>query len=414
MPLKRVNRKMDVNMAQRKGGSWGAVRRGLTALVVLGGGVGCADHRVSLEAFQELQREQAETAQAETSAATSQPADTESIDRHLGPYKVGPSDVLLVTLTTTDQTGAIPPVLQARVDRDGNVALPLVGPVKIAGMELEDAEAAVQKAFVPNIIRELVAHLSIVTADATRVLVVGAVTIPGLVQLRNTESNLLFAIVQAGGVSELASGQVTLQRLRRPGEEVTLNLTTPEELKAALALNPLEDGDIIKVHAAEPNTIYAGGLVNAPRPLVFAPGVRVTVLQALAAAGGLRTDVFPREATLIRRMPDGEDVQVRLDLNRLTTGKDPNITLAAGDILWVPDTWDTRVQDWINKNIFFRAGVTATAGVNYNATGIEFLNSNAQQRLLNNSGSTLQDQFDPLGFLNQNAALQSLQNAAGT
>ena len=213
----------------------------------------------------------------------------------------------------------------------------------------------------------------------------------------------------------MASGDVTLKRLRAPGEDVTLNLTTTKELKAALALNPLQDGDIVKVHAAEPNTIYAGGLVNTPRPLIFAPGVKVTILQALAAAGGLRTDVFPKEGTLIRRLPDGQDVQVKLDLDRLAKGKDPNITMAAGDILWVPHTWETRVQDWINKNIFFRAGITATAGANYNALGVEYLNSNAERAANNaNFNTNLQDQFDPLGFLNQNAALQSLQNAAGT
>jgi polysaccharide export outer membrane protein len=412
MHLNQIETNMDLTLAQQ-GGLLSAIRRSVMVLILMVG-TGCSEHRISLEEFQELVRIAAEE-EAAAEAATSQPTDSDAVDRHLGPYKVGNSDVLLVTLTTTDLTGAVPPVVQVRVDRDGSVMLPLVGKVPVGGLEIEDAEAAIQKAFVPNIIREMVVHAEMVSADATRVLVIGAVSIPGLVQLRNTESNLLFAIVQAGGVSELASGEVTLKRLRVPGEEVTLNLTTPEELKAALALNPLQDGDIVKVHTAQPNTIYAGGLVNVPSPLVFPQGLPVTILQALAAAGGLRTDVFPREGTLIRRMADGQDVQVKLDLNRIQVGKDPNITLAAGDILWVPHTWETRVQDWINKNIFFRAGVTATAGASYNATGIEYLNSNAE-RASNNAqfNSNLQDQFDPLGFLNQNAALQSLQNAAGT
>ena len=112
-------------------------------------------------------------------------------------------------------------------------------------------------------------------------------------------------------------------------------------MQAALSLDPLENGDIVTVHAATPNTVFVGGLVNVPRPQMYPQGVEMTVLQAIAGAAGLRTDVTPREATLIRRMPDGTDAHVRLNLDRITRGQDPNLVLAAGDILWVPDTLET-------------------------------------------------------------------------
>ena len=51
--------------------------------------------------------------------------------------------------------------------------------------------------------------------------------------------------------------------------------------------------------------------------------------------------------------------------------------------------------------------MTATAGANYNATAIEFMNSNAKATQLRDTG-TLQDQFDPFGFLQQNQALQTI------
>ena len=124
---------------------------------------------------------------------------------------------------------------------------------------------------------------------------------------------------------------------------------------------------MVAVEAANPNTVFVGGLVMAPSPQAYPPGTQVSVLQALAAAGGLRTDVIPREATLIRHMPNGKDVHVKLDLNRLGTGKDPNIQLAAGDILWVPHTIETRVQEWISRNIYFRAGADVRA--TYNVIG---------------------------------------------
>jgi len=324
----------------------------------------------------------------------------EQLDRQLGPYKVGAGDELTITLTGADATPLFPPTV-ARVNREGRIDLPLVGAIDVNGMELEDIDQAIREAFVPGVLKDVAAHVSLYNTEATSVLVVGAVTAPGLVPLRRTERNLLFAIVAAGGASDLATGEVTLQRLRQPGETLSLDLTNPMELRAALALEPLADGDILTVHAAAPNTIYVGGLVNAPHPQIYRPGVQISILQALAAAGGVRTDVFPREGTLIRRMPNGQDVQVKLDLKRIGNGSDPNILLAGGDILWVPWTTNTRIQDWVNRNIYFRAG----ASVTYNATALEYMNSNAE-RAANNRN--LEDTFDPFGFLNQNAALNSL------
>ena len=130
-----------------------------------------------------------------------------------------------------------------------------------------------------------------------------------------------------------------------------------------------------------------------------------TALQAIAAAQGLRTNVIPREATLIRRMPDGTDAHVKLDLQRLTSGKDPNLVLAVGDILWVPETPETMIQDWINRNIFIRAGMS----VNYNVTGIEYLNRRSQQSQ-SLTGSSVEQAFDPFGFLNRGAGIQNLEN----
>lgn len=148
--------------------------------------------------------------------------------------------------------------------------------------------------------------------------------------------------------------------------------------------------------------IFVGGLVNRPAPQAFPQGTQRSILQALAAAGGLRTDVSPREGTLIHRRPDGQDVQVKLNLNRLAKGLDPNITLASGDILWVPDTIGTRIQEWVNRNIFLRAG----ASVTYNVSGIEFLNRHELQS--GRGGGSLEDSFDPFGFLTRGSLLQSV------
>ena len=364
---------------------------------------GCADHRITLAQFQDMQRESDQAPEAPSPEAALEARAL--LDRQLGPYRVGPQDVLNVVVSRLEQDSVLPS-FQARVDRNGEIDLPTVGKIKVAGLQLQDVENAIHQVFVPGVFNDASVYVSLQEYDTTNVLVTGAVADPGLVRLRRTERNLLFALVEAGGVSEMASGKVTLQRIRRPAEQLTLNLTEPQELRAALALEPLEHGDIISVEAATPNTVYVGGLVNAPSPQSFMQGVKVTVLQVLASSGGIRTDVTPREATLIRRLPDGTDVHVKLDLERINTGKDPNILLAGGDILWVPETIETKVQDWVNHNIFIRAGVNAN--VSYNVTGIEYLNRRSLQTGGAGAGSSLQDQFDPFGFLQRNAMLQAL------
>ena len=339
---------------------------GLGLVIASGVGIGgCSDHRMSLGEFLDTQRR---SPVQRPDAAEQQRIVTE-LGRFIGDYRVGPSDELAIVLHGANGTPLFPP-LAVRVDREGTIELPAAGVVKVLDMPLEDVEDAVKRAYIPGVYREATCFVTLVTAEPTNVFVIGAVATPGLVPLRRTERNLLFAIASAGGASESASGYATLRRLRDPGQELTLNLRDPVQLRAALTLDPLEHGDIVTVHAAMPNEIFVGGLVNVAGRQAYPPGVDMTVLQVLAAAGGLRTDVFPSEGTLVRRLPNGQDAHVKLNLNRIARGDDPNFMLAAGDILWVPETAGTRIWDFVNRSVFFRFGATVT----YNVRGIEFMN----------------------------------------
>ncbi len=370
---------------------------GCLALLTLVAG-GCApDHRISMGEFLDMQRMDA--TQKQDVALQDAPAD---LDRKLGRYAVGMGDVLMVSVRRPNGDAPDVPVT-VRVDRNGQIDLPVTGKLTVADKELEDVEDLIQQAYVPAVYREAVVLVELLSADPTNVILVGAITEPGLVPLRRTERNLLFAIQGAGGITEFASGDVTLRRIRHPAEELTLDLTDPIELQAALNLEPLQNGDIVHVHAASPNTVFVGGLVARAAPQSYPPGAGINILQALAAAGGLRTDLTPRDGTLIRRMSDGTDAHVKLDMDRLAMGSDPNIDLLPGDILWVPHTVETRIQEFLNRNIFMRAGVS----VNYSVTGIEFMNRSSLQSG-RYGGGDLQDAYDPFGFLGQNTALQGI------
>ena len=326
----------------------------LFAMLVMA--VGCSDDRISLQEFLTMQPDPGVAGQQ---LATKPAPLAMSVDKKLTPYKVGPDDVLAVTLNTEGTETKS----QVRVQRDGTVELPFIEPTKVLDLDLIDVENTLKKQY-KKVYESAIVHVDVVETPGLDVLVTGAVATPGLIHLRRNEANLLYSIVRAGGVSGTASGTVTLCRIREPAKKQTLVMTSAEGVRAALALPPLENGDMVSVEAAMPNTIFVNGLVNSPSPQTYAPGVRITVLQALTAAGGLRTDVFPTEGTLIRRLPNGKDIRVKLDLDRLASGKDPNFTLAAGDMLWVPFTLATRIEDWCNKNLHISGNVSGNATYN--------------------------------------------------
>ena len=232
--------------------------------------VGCNDHRISLDEFLQMQAGRGE----EGNAAAGQP---------LWEYTVGHGDIVEVAVTP-GKGAEIPPV-RVRVKSDGTIELPVVGKIKVIGMTLEQAETAVQKAYL--------------------------------------------------------SGQYD----------------------QAIVLMTAADPRV-----RQPSAVFVHGLVNAPGVQEHADNTRMTVLQALAAASGLRMDLFPSEATLIRNI-DGKDVHVRLNLRRMRKGLDQNITLAAGDILSVPHTTGTRVHEFINETVHL--GATASVGTTYTVTGSE-------------------------------------------
>ncbi|HRW53572.1 MAG TPA: polysaccharide biosynthesis/export family protein [Phycisphaerae bacterium] len=315
------------------------------------------------------------------------------------PYLLGPEDLLTVTLTglTGIDTIAEPAGIEARVAHDGTINLPLVGAIHIAGLDIVSAENVIREAYVPKFVPTLAVGIRVEAFKTADVVVVGAAELPGIVNLRRNQQTVLHAVAAAGGMTQAASGEVVLQRMRDPENKIRVFLRNSADLKAVLAMDPLESGDVIEVVAAQPNTIFVGGLVNMPGPREFPQGTEVTALQALAAAGGPVEAVFPKDATLIRRMPNGEDVHVRIDLEKLRSGEETNLKLAAGDIFWVPETWGTRTMAFINQSFFIRAGAT----VSYNVTGIEFLNRPRQQvgNVGQTGGGTLQNNVDPLGFL---------------
>jgi protein involved in polysaccharide export with SLBB domain len=367
---------------------------------------GCSDTRISLDRLMELEREQAgrqKNVEVTPEVASKEQAKLSLTE--LTRYKVGPHDVLSIAMYGVTQRvnegiadPYAPALIQARVHPDGTISVPLVPRIPVAGLELAAVEEAIIKAHVPTFFKEgqFTVHVEVAAPDTTTVVAIGAAGAGGPVKLPSNQRNLLYATAMAGGFSPGGPGKVKVLPMRPELDEEVYDLAQPEGLRNALTRPPLESGDIVTVEAAIPNTIYITGLVFSPGPHVFPPNTNISLLQAIASAGGLLVDLDPREATLRRTLPDGTQVRVKLELDKHMQGMVADIGLKPGDMLEVPHTLGTRFLDWFNKNIYVRAG----ASVNYDAISFE-----QARRALNqnsNNNSLTQSFQDSLIFSAQN------------
>ncbi|MBN1590812.1 MAG: SLBB domain-containing protein [Pirellulales bacterium] len=267
-----------------------------------------------------------------------------------------------------------PRVSSVRVAKDGTVKVPLIGHVPVAGLEVESAEAAIIAAarsggIYPN------PYVSVQIAQPrnNRVTVVGAVASPGVYRLPRGSSSLMTALVNAGGLADTASGDV---EMRHTDPRLAARATTPPGSTAddpdgmqlvshespmvpndgVLRINLLEaaasgtgnlelqDGDVINVIPRDLPPIHVLGLVKKPGEFEMVANRETYLLDALAMAGGLSTQVADR-VTIRRRLPDqAEPVTIVASIRKAMDGKE-NLLLAPGDTVMVRQTAETVVVD---------------------------------------------------------------------
>lgn len=308
---------------------------------------GCqADRRITLAELATREKDAAPSATASAPAPTSYPALAD-----LQEYRIRPGDVLAVKMVGLFEERYQPLLLDLRVYVDGDIVLPIVGRVAVGGMTLGDAELAIMNAHVPRVVKDLSVFVQLSGPETTTVLVQGAVTAPGLVRLNQNQRNLLFAVSLAGGFTTTSSGHIQFQPIDGRRSATTFNLNDPNDVRAMLAAPPLDSGDIINVEPENESAVFVSGLVMRPGPILIPPKSRISLLRALAAAGGLPEYIDVKEATLVRRLDDGTDAHVKLPLKDILAGTAPDVDLRPGDVLNLPFTADTFVQQWAKNNL---------------------------------------------------------------
>jgi polysaccharide export outer membrane protein len=241
-------------------------------------------------------------------------------------YQVGPGDVLEVTVDGRPDLSRL-----ATVQTTGNIYLPRAGKVAVQGLTAEEIAATLT----PLLAAEDLPNPQVVVAlrgyKSQFVWVYGEVLRPGRKTLK-AGTRLIDALLDAGGFTTRASGEVTVQRQKGtfPSGRQTLTATfsggtpSPEELQ--LLSLPLVSGD--KIVAATQHWVLVSGEVN--RPGRYPLEDDMTLGRLVEEAGGLTP--FGSDRVILRRGgaagPGGEE---EIDLKAVRSGNAVDPTLAPGD-----------------------------------------------------------------------------------
>jgi len=103
------------------------------------------------------------------------------------------------------------------------------------------------------------------------------------------------------------------------------------DLRQNIVIRP---GDLIYVQVPLTGVYYMGGHVAAPGAYNLA-GQKITLTAAIYAARGLDPMAVPSRTDVIRRVAGDKEVIVRVDLMRISEGREPNIYLKPNDMVVV-------------------------------------------------------------------------------
>jgi polysaccharide export outer membrane protein len=310
-------------------------------------------------------------------------------DRSVSSEIIQPGDVLDVTMVT-DFAKLATTTTPVRVADDGSVVIPLLGRMSVGGLEVKQAEQAVNAESVARgVFRNPCITVTMKQCHTSKVTVVGAVNKPGTHELPRGSMSLMAALLAAEGLSKEAGTEVEIRHIDsreiRPGMQpstlqagggpgaalasyeqtsaAAMPSVTRVDLKAAEAgvmqIPELRDGDVVHVSKRTLPPVFVIGLVARPGSFPYPTNQEIRVLDALSLAGGCPNPAA-EQIMVIRRGPSSpEPIRIAVSLQAAKNGRD-NLTLAPGDTVSVERTAATAIIEVLQTIVRFSVGGNAT------------------------------------------------------
>jgi polysaccharide export outer membrane protein len=220
---------------------------------------------------------------------------------------------------------------KARVSSKGEIYLPLIDYVHVAGLTAEEASDLIQRrlsdgGFVKN------PHVTLFVDQyaSQGASILGEVTRPGVYPVPG-QQRLFDLVSAAGGLTEKAGRSITVTHREQPDKPITVPLSRNASDNPESNI-PILPGDTIIVRKAD--LVYVVGDVGRPSGFLMDSG-HLTVLQAIALAGGTTRTANLGGARIIRKGPAGI-TETLVELKKILRAKAPDLAMQADDILFVP------------------------------------------------------------------------------
>jgi polysaccharide export outer membrane protein len=221
-----------------------------------------------------------------------------------------------------------------RVDADGNVAVPMIGSVHVAGKTLTESASLISTRLQSSkILNNPQVNLNITQYAGSSVSVLGEVHNPGRVELLAPHT-LEDVLALAGGETQYAGNVVEIRHaVGRSPERESIHYSQANK-NAVLNNSLILPGDVVTVLRA--GIVYVLGSVNRPGGYVMQEDGELNLLQAIALAYGTSMQAAVGSIRVVRKLPDGHIQEVPVHYRDVVKGKLPPPTLQAEDVVYVP------------------------------------------------------------------------------
>ena len=244
-------------------------------------------------------------------------------------YRIGAKDLLEVKVYELPELNQT-----VRVAEDGTITLAVIGPVPASGLTAQELEKKIAAILDEKYTKG--AHVTVIIREHQKIAVLGAVGRPGLYEMAGP-TTLLQILSEAGGLTQQAGKEIHILRQQDDGDKERIVLNVDDLMRRSQDTNIiLKPKDEIIVPFDQTLTVFVYGEVRNPGAIQFLESKGLTLLKAVAQAGGLTEWANAVQVLVKRKDPQtGKEKNLWFNLKKIIDGKRPDFPLQDGDIIVV-------------------------------------------------------------------------------
>jgi polysaccharide export outer membrane protein len=221
----------------------------------------------------------------------------------------------------------------ARVSDRGDVILPLIGSVHVAGLNVAQIGELLQQRYVEgDFLKRPQISVGVTEYVSLGITVSGAVKSPGIYPV--TAPRMLHDVLTiAGGVDPKASTEIIITHKGDLTHAQTVHYNPTLHVPEIPAVE-IQPGDTVVVPLA--GVIYILGNVKSPGVYILEGRKTLTMEQGLALAGWGGSGAAMNRVRLFRDREEGGREEIRASAQKISKGQAADIALKDGDIIFVP------------------------------------------------------------------------------